>query len=117
MLDLLGDEPAQVRMQSTLTFADFWVAYPKRRGPNPKIPAEKKFYAAVKSGVDPERIINSAKAYADELRGLKQYGTEFVCQARTWLNQCRWEDYAPDPGSADRNAKLDAMMAYPGPVR
>ena len=97
-----------------LTFSDFWAAYPKRRGSNPRATAEKRFYAAVKSGVEPERIINSAKTYADELRELHKIGTEFVAQAQTWLNQRRWDDYAADPGSAWRTAKIEADMAARG---
>ncbi len=38
-------------------FDDFWAAYPKRDGSNPKTPASKKFLAAVKSGVTPEKIM------------------------------------------------------------
>ena len=95
-------------------FSEFWNSYPKRRGPNPKFPAEKKYYSAVKDGADPEWIISSAKAYADESRDDGTFGTEFICQARTWLNQKRWEGYEPDPGSKERDAKIDADMKKRG---
>lgn len=97
-----------------MTFDAFWLIYPKRKGCNPKAPARTKWDRAIKKGVEPERIINSAKAYADELKDLGQSGTEFVCQAKTWLNQQRWEDYAPDPGSKERDAKINADMARRG---
>jgi hypothetical protein len=97
-----------------LTFSEFWSSYPKRLGSNPKSAAQKKYNALVKSGIEPERMINSAKAYADELRDQKKLGTEFVCQARTWLNQERYNDYAPDPGSAERTAKINADMLRRG---
>lgn len=97
-----------------LTFSDFWTAYPKRLGANPRAMAEKKFCAAIKSGIDPERIVNSAKAYGDELRAQRKIGTEFVAQAVTWLNQKRYEDYAPDPGGTERQARMDEFMATKG---
>ena len=113
MLDLLGTIEPPMK-QHRLTFTDFWSVYPRRKGANPKAPAEKKYYAAIRSGVDHERIINSAKAYADELCETDKLGTEFVAQAQTWLNQKRWDDYAPDPGSKERNAKIDSDMAKRG---
>lgn len=97
-----------------LTFTDFWGSYPRRLGANPKAAAQKKYTALIKSGIDPERIVNSAKAYADECKTLRQIGTQFVAQARTWLNQERYNDYAPDPSSAERNAKIDADMRRRG---
>ena len=112
MLDLLGE--AQQPKQRSIGFSEFWTAYPKRLGANPRAMAEKKFNSAVKSGVDPERIINSAKAYGDELQAQRKIGTEFVAQAVTWLNQKRYEDYAPDPGSAERDARIEREMAARG---
>ena len=98
------------------SFSEFWVAYPKRRGSNPRVLAEKKWSAAVKSGADPEHILSSIKNYTDELREQHLLGTEFVCQASTWLNQKRWLDYAPDPGNKERQARIDADMAKRGYV-
>ena len=95
-------------------FSAFWTAYPKRRGSNPRALAEKKWIAAVKSGVDPEHILSSAMKYSDELREQNLLGTEFVCYASTWLNQKRYLDYAPDPGNKDRQARIDADMAQRG---
>jgi hypothetical protein len=77
--------------ESSEGFERFWLAYPRRKGSNPKHPARLKFSRAVKSGVDPEAIISGAKNYAQEACP----GTEFICMAVTWLNQRRWEDYAP----------------------
>jgi hypothetical protein len=97
-----------------LTFADFWLVYPPRKGSNPKAAARTKWDAAIKSGIEPEIIINAAKAYRDEVRDANQLGTEFVCHARTWLNQKRYLDYAPDPGGKEREAKINADMAKRG---
>ena len=97
-----------------LTFNDFWTTYPQRKGCNPKAAARTKWDAAIKSGVDPEIIINAAKAYRDEVKEENNLGTSFVCHARTWLNQKRYLDYAPDPGSKERNARIDADMLKRG---
>lgn len=77
-------------------FQKFWTEYPKREGSNPKEPARKKFVAAVKSGAEPEAIIRGVVAYADEQKQLGKIGTTYVAQAVTWLNQQRWNDYAPN---------------------
>ncbi len=74
-------------------FDRFKQAYPKRDGPNPWMPAAKKFMAFVKSGIDPEEIIGGAERYAKEMRGKGQERTPYVAQAQTWLNQQRWCDY------------------------
>ena len=75
-------------------FDEFWLAYPRRDGPNPRAPAEKKFHALVKSGVDPEMMIAEAGklAQSESMRG--NIGTRFIPQAVTWLNQQRWADHA-----------------------
>lgn len=99
---------------SKLTFADFWTAYPPRKGSNPKAAARTKWDSAIKNGVEPEIIVNAAKAYRDEMIAAGQLGTEFVCHARTWLNQKRFLDYAPDPEGKERAARLDADMARRG---
>ncbi|WP_316159685.1 DnaA N-terminal domain-containing protein [Bradyrhizobium sp. SZCCHNRI3042] len=78
-------------------FADFWSAYPKRDGANPKEPARKKFLAAVKSGDDADAIIAGARGYAEELRRTNKLNTSYVAQAVTWLNQRRWTDYEAQP--------------------
>src|ERR1700690_4223141 len=97
-----------------LTFSDFWLCYPKRKGSNPKVLARTKWDRALRLGAEPERIINSARAYRDELTADGKVGTEFVCQASTWLNQQRWEDYKEDPGSKVREAKMNSFMANKG---
>jgi hypothetical protein len=89
-------------------FEDFWSAYPKRDGANPKEAAKKKFIAAVKSGADADAIIAGARGYAEELRRTNKLNTSYVAQAVTWLHQQRWPDYQakapaavvvePDPG-------------------
>ncbi len=72
-------------------FEEFWKAYPKRKGANPKAPAEVKFLKWVAAGVHPLDIIDGAMAYARSSMDI--IGTPYVAQAITWLNQRRWEDY------------------------
>ena len=87
------DSPLSGTSGSTEAFDRFWLAYPKRKGTNPKHPARVKFFRAVKSGTDPEAMIAAAKAYASDLARERKEQTEYVCMAVTWLNQRRWEDY------------------------
>lgn len=70
-------------------FEKFWMAYPKREGPNPRKPALLAFKRAVAKGVQPETLIRAAAALATE----HPTPTRFVPQAVTFLNQERW---APD---------------------
>ena len=75
-------------------FEEFWKAYPRRDGPNPRKPAEQKFNALVKTGVDPAIMIARAKKLAADEAGRGNVGTRFIPQAVTWLNQQRWADHA-----------------------
>ncbi len=61
-------------------FEEFWKAYPSRgdRG-NPKAPARKLFIAAVKRGVEPEKIVAAVQALVGFDR--QKVGTEFIPQA------------------------------------
>jgi len=93
-----------------LKFEDFWKAYPKRKGSNPKSLARTKWDRALKNGATAEQIISAAKSYRDELSETGKIGTEFVCMAATWINQKRYEDYEPTPESNAREQALDAKM-------
>lgn len=90
-------------------FLEFWKAYPRRDGSNPRAPAEKKFAAIVKSGTDPTEIIAAAGRYAAEMRAKCQERTPFVTQAMTWLSQRRWGDYAELPLDADKRGMVRVM--------
>lgn len=72
-------------------FEEFWKAYPKRAGANPKAPARKLFIMAVKAGCDPAAIIGGARRCA--VIDSKKVGTEYIPQATRWLRDRRWEDY------------------------
>lgn len=75
-------------------FEDFWKAYPRRDGPNPRKDAERKFEALVKTGVEPSMMIEAAKQLAVDEARRGNVGTRFIPQAVTWLNQQRWIDHA-----------------------
>jgi hypothetical protein len=75
-------------------FERFKRSYPRRDGANPWLPAEKKFLALVKTGVDPQVIIRGAEALAREEGARGNVGTKFIPQALTWLNQQRFQDIA-----------------------
>lgn len=79
---------AQSEYNTDNIFDEFWAAYPRRQGANPKKPAFEKFRAAVKNGVDPMVIIQAAK---DKIGIDGEPGTPMVPMAATWLNQRRWE--------------------------
>jgi len=67
---------------------------PSRRRQS-QTPAKRKFIGAVRSGADPSAIISAAESYASEEAAKDRVGTPYIAQAVTWLNQRRWEDFAP----------------------
>lgn len=75
-------------------FDEFWQERPRRKGDDPRKPAEDQFFRLVKSGEDPDAIIAGAKlarvAYASE----GKLNTEFVPQAVKWLRDRRYRDFA-----------------------
>lgn len=98
-------------------FDDFWKVYPKREGSNPKSPARKLFFQALKNGGDATAIIGSARRYAEECAKNKILGTPHVAQSKTWLYQRRWEDYPPTETtgfalSRETTRQWDAWRAY-----
>lgn len=82
-------------------FEEFWKAFPRRDGPNPRKPAEQKFNALVKTGVEPAVMIAGAKQLASDEAKRGNIGTRFIPQSVTWLNQQRWSDHAAAVFAAD----------------
>jgi hypothetical protein len=72
-------------------FTDFWTIYPKRDGSADRKGAVKAFRAALKR-TDLQTILDGAKHYAEAMAHRDKSGTEFVAQARTWLNGDRWNE-------------------------
>ena len=83
-------------------FPEFWAAYPKRDGDNPRKTAVRAYAKAIRRGVKPETLMTAVRAYAEELAAKGRIGTEFVAQASTWLNQERFDRFngKPDPAEA-----------------
>lgn len=86
--------PAKPQARASDDFERFKKAFPRRDGSNPWQPAEKKFSALVKTGVDPEVMIRAASELSREEGARGNVGTKFIPQAITWLNQQRFHDYA-----------------------
>lgn len=83
-------------------FAEFWAAYPKRDGDNPRKTALRAYAKIIRRGVKPKTLMTAVRAYAEELAAKGRIGTEFVAQASTWLNQERFDRFSasPDPAEA-----------------
>jgi hypothetical protein len=109
--------PTPSAPSSSDAFSRFKAAYPRRDGANPWQPAEKKFKALVKTGVDPEAMIAAASSLAREEGTRGNIGTKFIPQAITWLNQQRFQDYAaaafePERSSLDWDAVLSSYTKF-----
>jgi hypothetical protein len=94
----------QMKQAYSQVFEQFWHAYPRRSGPHPKQAAYMSFRRVTKT-TDPAIIISAARSFAKWADESKKTGTEFIPMAATWLNQCRWEDYAvgvPQPPTTER---------------
>ena len=76
-------------------FEKFRAAYPKRDGSNPRKPAWERWVKLMKLGHDPADIVAGAELYSAEINRMNKNHTGFVAMAVTWLNQYRWQDYAP----------------------
>ncbi len=77
-----------------LRFSEFWDAYPHREGKRNRAGAEKKYRAAVKSGVSEQTIIDGAIAAHNDARVRRGFARD----PTTWLNQEGWSDQ-PEPPS------------------
>lgn len=88
-------------------FLQFWEIYPKRAGNRDKAAAEKAFNAACRRAT-PDEIIAGAQRYAIFCEAAGKIGTEFIRQARTWLNQSSWkEEY-----DAPRNGRTSGIDTF-----
>lgn len=103
--------PAKPQARASDAFQRFKAAYPRRDGANPWQPAEKKFNALVKTGVDPEAMIAAAGALAREEGARGNVGTKFIPQAMTWLNQQRFQDQAVSSFSSSSDVDWDTICS------
>ena len=72
-------------------FADFWEAYPKRDGSPDRKGAVKAFRSALKRASF-ETILDGTEHFCAAMKARGKAGTEFIPQARTWLNGDRWNE-------------------------
>lgn len=105
---------AATRPAAADKFEEFWREYPKREGANPRKPAEKRFKAALRSGIDADEIIDGTKRFSIECQRLGKTGTPYVPQALKWLGECRWADYPPP--TAPPIEAFDAPERPPAPI-
>lgn len=75
------------------SFSAAWALYPKRAGGNPKARAVAAWNARIKSGVQPEDMIDGVKRYALYIRAKGKEGTEYVMQTATFFGPDeRWAE-------------------------
>jgi hypothetical protein len=93
------------------TFFDkqFWPAYPKRFGSNPKEPAKKKIVAAILKGEKPAEILLGVNRLYSGLERSGKLGTEFVPMALTWINRKGWKD---DPLPAGNGRQINKRSFF-----
>lgn len=93
------------RAVTSAAFDRFWAVYPKKVE---KKTAQAKFSAAVKGGVDPERIISAAAAYAKS----PSVAGGFVKHPTTWLNAGCWDDEPPQqiPNPTERDSRRSFLI-------
>jgi hypothetical protein len=82
-------------------FAEWWAAYPKRDGANPRKPALEKYALALRKGASPDDMLRGLQAYAAEQKRQGKIGTPYIAQAVVFLNQERWRDYLAKAPKAD----------------
>ncbi len=87
--------PPIVPLSEPEGFDAFWQAYPKRDGNADRKGAVKAFGAAAKRADGHEVLIRAAARYAAHCRDKGKIGTEFVKQARSWLNGDLWREWVP----------------------
>lgn len=127
IVDVLKEKSGEcANAKASAAFLQFRAVYPRRDGANPWKPAEKKFYALVKSGVDPALIIAGARQLSADEYARGKIGTQFIPQAVTWLNQQRYSDASPSETVSETStryyakfgsAQLDAWHAHSMSVR
>jgi len=97
-LSLTTNHQPPIRDTDSQEFEEFWSAFPKRDGSNPRAPAEAAYRRARGGGASHAELLEGAKAYAAAQK--REHGaarSRYTTMASTWLNQRRWESEAPKP--------------------
>lgn len=75
-----------------LSFARCWAEYPRRKGGNSRVKAEKAYLARVRQGVDEDYLYTRTKLYKRYCELAGRVGTEFVLMASTFYGPDRRYD-------------------------
>lgn len=106
------DSPVVPKGTKENGFADFWRAYPKRRGENSEKAAAKAYAKAVDDGAQPAAIISAATAFAAEMRTENKIGGPYVPMAAKWLHEARFARFSESAAMrGDTSAGLERQMA------
>lgn len=99
-------------------FQAFKAAYPKRLGSNPWPDAIKAWNKQRKDGHTAKEIIDGTLSYNAFCKATGKTGTEYVKQARTFLNQQQFlEDWTPPSTASTQSPAIRmALRGGPGPV-
>lgn len=90
-------------------FKDFWAIYPPRAGDRDRKPATKAFSAALKR-VDLKTLLAGTERYAADCKAKGKINTEYVKQARTWLNADGWNETYEAAPSSDFSSARDFLQ-------
>lgn len=93
------------------SFDEFWTAYPKRKGANPKRPAKQKWEKAIQK-IHPQELLALTIRFALRMEAEETIGTPFVPQATTWLNQERWVEEREDPSGGDSDGSVERYISW-----
>lgn len=93
-------------------FDEFWAAYPRRAGGNPKARAKIVYRARVKEGVSEDVLIDAVKRYAAFCEATRKVKTEYVKQAASWLSPTfrGWEEDWEIPQAAGGETLVDRIL-------
>lgn len=108
----LGRNPRAVEPEPD-GFDAFWTAYPKRDDNGDRKGALKAFGPAVQRAGGAELVIRAAGRYADHCRDKGKIGTEFVKQARSWLNGDLWSEWLPQEPARPAVARIAVREGTP----
>lgn len=88
-------------MEYPQEFEEFWAAFPKRMGDNPKSGAFTKWKTATTTyRIAPVDLISAAKLYYNTM--YEKIGTPMIPMCQTWLHQRRWEQLEHPPEKSDK---------------
>jgi uncharacterized protein YdaU (DUF1376 family) len=87
-------QPVVASSEIEAAFVEFKAIFPKRNNPHTWTKAKDHFVSAMKSGVPGELLIQTAGMYAQSMKFDGKIGSSVVVDARRWLNERRWENYA-----------------------